>query len=88
MKQAGEQHRENAGQKYAVERAGAANGGDRRAEPADAADVAEVGADQRTEAAGDVGERRRLSQASTMATAAVTTAGTKIGTAMPTPRTG
>ena len=51
-------------------------------------EVGEVGADQRAEAAGDIGERRGFSRDSTKATMAVTSAGKNTGTAMPRPGTG
>jgi hypothetical protein len=57
---AGEQHGEDAGEKNAVERSGAADRGDRRAKSAHFVEIGEVGADQRAEAAGDIGKRRRL----------------------------
>ena len=57
---AGEQHRQNPGQKDAVEGAGTADRGDRRAQPLHLADIEQVGSDQATEGARDISERRSL----------------------------
>src|SRR6185437_15408296 len=58
-REAGVEHRQQAGDEYTVERAGAANGGNRRAESLDGPEVEQVRADERSEAAADVGEGRR-----------------------------
>src|SRR5579883_1188772 len=57
---AGVDDREQAGHEDAVERAGSADGGDRRAEPLNAAEIEQVGANQRPEAAADIGKRRGI----------------------------
>ena len=53
-----QQHRHDAGEEDAVEGPGAADRGDRRAEPAHGVEIEEVGPDQCAEAAGNIGERR------------------------------
>ena len=52
------QHSKNAGQKYAVKSAGAPDRSDRRAQATHLVNVGEIGADQRAEAASDVGKWR------------------------------
>src|SRR3974390_111498 len=56
----GQQHGENAGQEYAVKGSGAADRSHRRAETAYLVEIGEISADQRAEAARDIGKRRRL----------------------------
>src|SRR3954471_16071224 len=55
-----DQNRENPGQEYSVEGSGAADRGDRRAKAADLVQVEQIGADQGSHRAADIGERRRI----------------------------
>ena len=55
-----QQHGKNAGQEYAVKSPGAADRSDGRAEAAHLVEIGKIGTDQRTEAARDIGERRRV----------------------------
>src|ERR1700733_15408647 len=57
----GDENRKNAGEEYAVERPGAADGSNRRAEAAHFVEVRQIGPDQRSKASGDIGEGRRVS---------------------------
>src|SRR4051794_10561864 len=57
---AGEQPRENAGQKNAIEGPGPPNRGPRGAKPADLVEVHQVGANERSHRAADIGQRRRV----------------------------
>src|SRR3954463_13111442 len=54
------EHGHNAGQKDSVESAGASDGGDRRTQSLQLIEIEEVSADERAEAAADVGQRRRI----------------------------
>ena len=58
-REAGVEHRQQARDEDTVERAGAADGGDRSAERLDGPQIEKVCADERPEAAADVGEGRR-----------------------------
>src|SRR6516165_9664677 len=55
-----QQYGENASQEYAVKSSGAADRSDRRAEAAYLVEIGKIRADQRTEAASDIGRRRRV----------------------------
>src|SRR5207302_5246851 len=61
-RRSGQQAGDDAGQKDAVEGAGAPDRDDRRRQPLDLVEVQEVGADQRAHRAGDVRERRRAAE--------------------------
>jgi len=54
------QDREDTGKKDAVERSGAADRGDRRAEAAHLVEIGQIGTNQRAKAAGDIGQRRSI----------------------------
>ena len=47
-------------EKDTVERSGAANRGDRRAQAADLVEIEQIGADKRSHRAADIGQRRRV----------------------------
>jgi len=57
---ASEQHGKNAGQKYAVKSASAADRSDRRAQATHLVEIGKISTDQRAEAASDIGQRRRV----------------------------
>ena len=54
------QHRQDTGKKDAVERSGAADRSDGRAEPAYLVEIGQVCTNQRAKAAGDIGQRRAV----------------------------
>src|SRR5439155_26474754 len=84
----GEQDGEDPAHEDAVEGPRAVDRRDRRAQPPDAAEVQQVGTDQRPQAAGHVGQPGAEPRDIARAAVAATSGGTKVGTAMPTPRTG
>ena len=83
-----QQQGQDAGDENAVEGAGAADRCDRRPEALHLGKIEKIGADQRAETAADIGERRRVAERDDQATITVAIGGTKVGMAMPTPRTG
>src|SRR5256885_15403625 len=56
----GDEHRNDADQKDAVEGSSAADGGDRRAQALHLSEIEQIRSEQRAQAAADVSERRRM----------------------------